>query len=108
MVGAGAAGIACMEMVKNYGADPKKCYMLDTRGINLRPHQILIKNPQGVIYKGRAAGMNEYKERHAIETEARTLEDAIKGADIFIGVSSPELLTNEMLLSMNEKPVIFG
>ena len=52
--------------------------------------------------------MNEYKERHAIETEARTLEDAIKGADIFIGVSSPELLTNEMLLSMNEKPVIFG
>lgn len=93
MVGAGAAGIACMEMVKNYGADPNKCFMLDTRG---------------VIYKGRTAGMNEYKERHAIETEARTLEDAIKGADIFIGVSSPELLTNEMLLSMNEKPVIFA
>jgi len=93
MVGAGAAGIACMNMVKVYGADPKKCFMIDTRG---------------VIYKGRKEGMNEYKERHAVETEARTLEDAIKGADVFIGVSSKDLLTNEMLEAMNPQPVIFA
>merc|ERR1711953_1293083 len=93
MVGAGAAGIACMNMVKVYGADPKKCFMIDTRG---------------VIYKGRKEGMNEYKERHAVETEDRTLEDAIKGADVFIGVSSKDLLTNEMLEAMNPQPVIFA
>jgi len=93
MVGAGAAGIACMEMVKNYGADPKKCIMLDTRG---------------VIYKGRTEGMNKYKERHACDTPHRNLEEAIKGADVFIGVSSRDLVTNEMLLSMNHDPVIFA
>jgi len=93
MVGAGAAGIACMAMVKKYGADPSKCIMIDTRG---------------VIYKGRKEGMNKYKERHACETELRTLEEAIKGADIFIGVSSADLLTNDMVKSMNEKPVIFA
>jgi len=93
MVGAGAAGIACMNMVKVYGADPKKCFMIDTRG---------------VIYKGRKEGMNEYKERHAVETEDRTLDDAIKGADVFIGVSSKDLLTNEMLEAMNPQPVIFA
>ena len=63
---------------------------------------------RGVIYKGRKEGMNEYKERHAVETEDRTLEDAIKGADVFIGVSSKDLLTNEMLETMNPQPVIFG
>ena len=63
---------------------------------------------RGVIYKGRKEGMNEYKERHAVETEDRTLEDAIKGADVFIGVSSKDLLTNEMLQAMNPQPVIFG
>lgn len=93
MVGAGAAGIACMNMVKNYGADPAKCFMLDTKG---------------VIYKGRTAGMNKYKERHATDTHLRTLEESIKGADIFIGVSSRDLITNEMLLSMNDTPVIFA
>ena len=70
-----------------------QCIMIDTRG---------------VIYKGRKEGMNKYKERHACETELRTLEEAIKGADIFIGVSSADLLTNDMVHSMNEKPVIFG
>merc|ERR1712110_46958 len=93
MIGAGAAGIACMNMIKNYGADPAKCIMLDTRG---------------VIYKGRKEGMNKYKERHACQTHHRTLEEAIKGADVFIGVSSADLLTNNMLLSMNRDPVIFA
>lgn len=93
MIGAGAAGIACMNMVKNYGADPAKCIMLDTRG---------------VIYKGRKEGMNKYKERHACDTPHRTLEQAIKGADIFIGVSARDVVTNEMLLSMNHDPVIFA
>lgn len=93
MVGAGAAGIACMNMVKVYGADPKKCIMIDTRG---------------VIYKGRKEGMNPYKERHAVETEDRSLDEAIVGADVFIGVSSKDLLTNDMLKAMNPQPVIFA
>merc|ERR1712062_122041 len=93
MVGAGAAGIACMEMVKVYGADPNKCFMIDTRG---------------VIYKGRKEGMNEYKERHAVDTSDRTLEDAIKGADVFIGVSQKDLLKDDMLKSMAKDPVIFA
>ena len=63
---------------------------------------------RGVIYKGRTDGMNKYKERHACDTPHRTLEEAIKGADVFIGVSSRDLVTNEMLLSMNHDPVIFG
>jgi len=93
MVGAGAAGIACMNMVKVYGATPANCLMIDTRG---------------VIYKGRKEGMNPYKERHAAETELRTLEEAIVGADVFIGVSSKDLLTNEMLKAMAPNPVIFA
>jgi len=93
MVGAGAAGIACMNMVKVYGASPENCIMIDTRG---------------VIYKGRKEGMNPYKERHATDTKLRTLEEAIVGADIFIGVSSKDLLTNEMLKSMAPNPVIFA
>jgi len=63
---------------------------------------------RGVIYKGRKDGMNKYKERHACDTPHRTLEEAINGADVFIGVSVADLVTNEMLLSMNHDPVIFG
>ncbi len=76
--GAGAAGIACLNLIKEYGADPKKCYMVDTKG---------------VIYKGRTDGMNKYKEEHAVETEKRTLSEALEGADVFIGVSVKGALT---------------
>lgn len=63
---------------------------------------------RGVIYKGRTENMNKYKERHASDTPHRTLEQAINGADIFIGVSARDLITKKMLLSMNPNPVIFG
>ena len=60
--GAGAAGIACLNLIKSYGANPDKCFMVDTNG---------------VIYKGRLQGMNKYKELHAAVTEKRTLSEAL-------------------------------
>lgn len=76
--GAGAAGIACLNLIKAYGADPNKCFMVDTKG---------------VIYKGRTDGMNKYKEEHAVDTAKRTLSEACEGADVFIGVSVKGALT---------------
>lgn len=70
--GAGAAGIACLNLIKSYGARKENCYMVDTKGI---------------IFKGRKEGMNKYKEEQAVETDKRTLEEALDGADVFIGVS---------------------
>jgi len=91
--GAGAAGIACLNLIKVYGADPNKCYMADTKG---------------VIYKGRTEGMNKYKEEHAIETTKRTLTEAVTGADVFIGVSVKGALTKDMVKLMNKDPIIFA
>ena len=91
--GAGAAGIACLKLCLSYGALDENCYLCDSRG---------------VIYKGREAGMNEWKEVHANDTEKRTLEDALNGADIFIGVSAKDALKPEYLRSMNEQPIIFA
>ena len=59
---------------------------------------------KGVIYQGRAEGMNPYKERFARETELRTLADAMRGADAFVGLSAANVVSREMLLSMAEKP----
>lgn len=70
--GAGAAGIACLKLIQRYGAKKENCFLLDS---------------QGVIYKGRESGMNEFKTELAIETDKRTLEDACEGADVLIGVS---------------------
>ena len=91
--GAGAAGIACANMALTLGADPKKLYQCDTKG---------------VIYKGRTAGMNEYKERLANDTEKRTLEEVMVGADVFFGVSAKGAVTPEMVRSMAKDPVIFA
>ena len=91
--GAGAAGIACIELVKSLGAKPENCIACDTRG---------------VIYQGREAGMNQWKSAHAIKTEARSLADAVKDADVFLGVSAKGALTPEMLLSMAPSPIIFA
>ena len=91
--GAGAAGIACIELVKSLGAKPENCIACDTRG---------------VIYQGREAGMNQWKSAHAVKTEARSLEDAMKGADVFLGVSAKGALTADMLASMNDAPIIFA
>ncbi|MEA1996524.1 MAG: phosphate acyltransferase, partial [Gemmatimonadota bacterium] len=91
--GAGAAGIACADLLVKMGAAKGNIIMCDSRG---------------VIYKGRSSGMNPYKERFAVKTEKRTLDDALEGADVFIGVSAKDLLTDEMVLSMAEKPIIFA
>ena len=91
--GAGAAGIACIELVKSLGAKPENCIACDTRG---------------VIYQGRESGMNQWKSAHAIKTEARSLADAVKDADVFLGVSAKGALTPEMLLSMASSPIIFA
>jgi len=91
--GAGAAGIACANMALTLGARPENMYLCDTKG---------------VIFKGRTGGMNEYKERLANDTPARTLEDAMVDADVFFGVSAKGALTPEMVRSMAKDPVIFA
>ena len=91
--GAGAAGIACAE---HYVA------------LGVRRENVVICDSKGVIYKGRKEGMNPYKERWAAETEARTLADAMKGADIFLGVSVKGVVTKEMVKSMADNPIIFA
>ncbi len=91
--GAGAAGIACLELLKSMGATHDNCIMCDTKG---------------VIWQGRTEGMNQWKSAHAARTDARTLDDAMKGADVFLGVSAKGAVTQDMVLSMAENPVIFA
>lgn len=91
--GAGAAGIACANLAVIMGIDKNNVILCDTKG---------------VIYKGRTDGMNPYKERLAAETDARTLEDAMVGADIFFGVSAKGALTQDMLKSMAKDPIVFA
>ncbi len=91
--GAGAAGIACLELIKSMGADPAKCIVCDTKG---------------VIYQGRTDGMNQWKSAHAAKTDLRTLQEALVGADVFLGVSVKGALTREMVASMADNPVIFA
>ncbi len=91
--GAGAAAIACSEMFVLAGARREDITMVDSRG---------------VIYAGRAEGMNEYKARFAKETDARTLSDAMNGADVFLGLSVADVVTQDMVRSMAERPVIFA
>jgi len=91
--GAGAAGIACIELLKAMGARHENCIACDTKG---------------VIYQGREAGMNQWKSAHAVATELRTLEEAMVGADVFLGVSVKGAVTPEMVASMADNPVIFA
>ncbi|MBE2268190.1 MAG: NADP-dependent malic enzyme [Anaerolinea sp.] len=91
--GAGASAIASAEFYISLGARRENIIMVDTKG---------------VIYKGRTENMNEYKERFAIDTDARTLEDAVRGSDVFLGLSGPGVMTPEMVKTMAEDPVIFG
>ncbi len=91
--GAGAAGIACLELLKSMGAKHNNCIMCDTKG---------------VIYQGRTEGMNQWKSAHAADTECRTLDDAMAGADVFLGVSAKGAVTSEMVASMADNPVIFA
>ncbi|MEM5541350.1 NADP-dependent malic enzyme [Sulfitobacter sp. AS92] len=91
--GAGAAGIACLELLKSMGARHDNCIMCDTKG---------------VIYQGRTEGMNQWKSAHAANTELRSLEEAMKGADVFLGVSAKGAVTPDMVASMADNPVIFA
>ncbi|WP_346912042.1 NADP-dependent malic enzyme [uncultured Roseibium sp.] len=91
--GAGAAGIACIELVKAMGIPHDNVILCDTKG---------------AIYKGRTEGMNQWKSAHAVETDARSLYDAIKGADVFLGVSVKGALTPDMLRAMAPNPIIFA
>ena len=91
--GAGAAGIACLELLKAMGARHDNCIMCDTKG---------------VIYQGRSEGMNQWKSAHAVKTDCRSLEDAMKDADVFLGVSVKGAVTQDMVASMADNPVIFA
>jgi malate dehydrogenase (oxaloacetate-decarboxylating)(NADP+) len=91
--GAGAAGIACIELLKTMGARHDNCIVCDTKG---------------VIYQGRTEGMNQWKSAHAVNTGLRTLEQAMVGADVFLGVSAKGAVTRAMLEGMAPDPVIFA
>ncbi|WP_319825205.1 NADP-dependent malic enzyme [Thalassovita sp.] len=91
--GAGAAGIACIELLKRMGARHENCIVCDTKG---------------VIYQGRTDGMNQWKSAHAVKTDLRTLEEAMAGADVFLGVSVKGAVTPAMVESMADNPVIFA
>src|SRR5271163_690621 len=91
--GAGASGIACAEHYICMGVKRENITMVDTKG---------------VVYKGRKEGMNPYKERFAKETSARTLADAVKGADCLLGLSKKGAFTPEMIASLAPRPVVFA
>jgi malate dehydrogenase (oxaloacetate-decarboxylating)(NADP+) len=91
--GAGAASIACIELVKAMGMPHENAILCDTKG---------------VIYQGRTEGMNQWKSAHAVRTKARTLAEAMKGADVFFGLSVKGAVTKDMVQSMADKPIIFA
>ena len=91
--GAGAASIACVELIKAMGVKHENVIMCDRTG---------------VVYQGREEGMNQWKSAHAVKTDARTLADALKGADVFLGLSAAKAMTPEMLKSMADRPIVFA
>ncbi|MEQ1937065.1 NADP-dependent malic enzyme [Mesorhizobium sp. CN5-321] len=91
--GAGSAGIACIELIKAMGFAPENIILCDTKG---------------VVYQGRTEGMNQWKSAHAVKTEARTLADAMEGADVVFGLSAKGALTPKMVQSMAKNPIIFA
>src|SRR5215472_13889063 len=91
--GAGAAGIACLELL---------------RAIGFRPENLILCDTKGVIYEGRGEGMNQWKSAFAIKTKARTLVDAMVGADVFFGLSAKGAVTQDMVKAMGAKPIIFA
>ena len=91
--GAGAAAIACVELLKAMG---------------MRPDHVILCDTKGVVYRGRTAGMNQWKSAHASATSARTLAQAMEGTDVFFGLSVKGALTLPMVASMADKPIIFA
>jgi malate dehydrogenase (oxaloacetate-decarboxylating)(NADP+) len=93
LCGSGAAGISSVELAKAMGVKAENCIAVDS---------------QGVIYRGREKGMNQWKSALAVETDARTLADAVRGADVFLGMSAKGVLTQEMVKTMAARPIIFA
>ena len=91
--GAGAAALSCLNLMVSMGLDKNKVMVCDSRG---------------VIYQGRTDYMDEYKAGYAVDTERRTLGDAIEGADVFLGLSAGNVLKAEMVESMTAKPIVFA
>jgi malate dehydrogenase (oxaloacetate-decarboxylating)(NADP+) len=91
--GAGAAGIACLELL---------------RAIGFRPENLILCDTKGVIYEGRREGLNQWKSGFAVKTEARSLAEALKGADVFFGLSVKGAVTQDMVAVMADKPIIFA
>jgi malate dehydrogenase (oxaloacetate-decarboxylating)(NADP+) len=93
MLGAGAAAIACAELIKAMGLPHENLLMLDMKG---------------VIYQGRTESMNQWKSAHAVNTTRRTLAEALDGADVFLGLASANSLPAELLKTMAPRPIIFA
>ncbi len=91
--GAGAAGVACARFYISLG---------------VRPENIVMTDSKGVIYKGRQEGMNPIKEEFAVETDKRTVADALRGVDCFAGLSQPGVIDAEMVQTMAERPLVFA
>jgi malate dehydrogenase (oxaloacetate-decarboxylating)(NADP+) len=91
--GAGASAISCAELAISWGVKRENIMLCDSRG---------------VVYKGRKEGMNKYKERFLVDTDARTLSDALRGADVFYGLSVANVMTPEMVKSMASDPIVFA
>src|SRR4051812_3744796 len=91
--GAGAAGIACLELLE---------------AIGFRPENLILCDTKGVIYEGRTEGMNQWKSAYAVKTSRRTLAEALEGADVFYGLSVKGAVTKPMVKSMADKPIIFA
>ncbi|MCZ6605382.1 MAG: phosphate acyltransferase, partial [Alphaproteobacteria bacterium] len=91
--GAGAAAIACVELIKTMGLPHENAILCDTAG---------------VVYQGREERMNQWKSAHAVKTKARTLEEAMVGADVFLGVSAKDVVSKAMVASMADRPIIFA
>jgi malate dehydrogenase (oxaloacetate-decarboxylating)(NADP+) len=91
--GAGAAAIACVELLKAMG---------------MTPHNVILCDTKGVVFQGRTDGMNQWKSGHAVPTQARTLEQALEGADVFFGLSVKGALTQRMVRCMADRPIIFA
>ena len=91
--GAGAAGIACLELLKAMGMPNENAILCDTKG---------------VIHTDRKENLNQWKSAHAIKTKVRTLEEALIGSDIFFGLSKGGIVSQKMVESMNDKPIIFA
>jgi malate dehydrogenase (oxaloacetate-decarboxylating)(NADP+) len=91
--GAGAAGISCARMATLWGVKKENITMVDIKG---------------VVYKGRTDGMNKYMEEFAVETDQRTLADAVRGCDVFLGLSAANVLTPDMVKSMANDPIVFA